>query len=156
MENYLYKKAKFDWDPDIRMATCEIDMKDDGVFIGTAFCHEDDMDMCSELTGQTIAYFRASIAYYKFLKNNRIKPGLKALNQAYYSMNRSKKFNPDAYETKLLLSQINIYKADLEGIKEAINILEKDLKAYIDVKDEKYKKMRLWRQGSKELADKTE
>jgi hypothetical protein len=71
-------------------------------------------------------------------------------------MNRSKKFNPDAYETKLLLSQINIYKADLEGIKEAISILEKDLKAYIDVKDEKYKKMRLWRQGSKELADKTE
>ena len=106
------KKQKFDWDPDIRMATCEIDMKDDGVFVGTAFCHEDDMDMCSELTGQTIAYFRASIAYYKFLKNNRIKPGLKALNQAYYSMNRSKKFNPDAYETKLLLSQINIYKAD--------------------------------------------
>lgn len=156
MENYLYKKAKFDWDPDIRMATCELDMKSDGVFVGTAFCHEDDMDMCSELTGQTIAYFRACISYYKFLKNNRIKPGLKALKQAFYSMNRSKKFNPDGYETKILRSQISLYEEELAGIEDAIDILNQDLKDYINIKDEKYKKMRLWRQGSKELADKTE
>lgn len=147
----LYKKAKFDWDPDLRMAHCELDMKGDGIFVGAAICHDDDMDMCNQLTGETIAYFRACIGYYKFLKNNRIKPGLKALNQLLYSTNRSKKYNPDSYEAKMIRSQISVYEDELEGIKEAIATLEKDLNDYINIKDEKYKVIRMNRKA-KELG----
>lgn len=147
----LYKKAKFDWDKDLMMAHCTINAKGDGEFIGVAFCHDDDADMCNQLTGETIAYFRACISYYKFLRNNRIKPGLKALKQLLYSSNRSKHYNPDSYESKMLRSQISVYEDELAGINEAIEILERDLNDYINVKDEKYKIIRQNRKA-KELG----
>ena len=58
--------------------------------------------MLSEKTGNEIAYSRALIEAYNYRRNCIIKPGLKALNQLYYSMKHSKKFNKKSYEMKML------------------------------------------------------
>ena len=90
------KKIKpiFHYDKETGCSTCVIETKY-GKFSGTACCHPDDMDMASEKVGCEIAYSRAAIDSLKYERDNVIKPSLKALKQLYYSMNRSKRFNPN-------------------------------------------------------------
>lgn len=142
MKTNSLKRVEFDYDKDEGLTVCTINMGNDGRFYGAATCHPDDKDMCSELTGQTIAHMRANISYLEFLRDMRIKPGLKALKQLYASTNRSKKFQADSYEAKMMRSQIGVYERDLADVKEALKFLRQDLKDYINIKDEKYKVIR--------------
>ena len=57
-------------------------------------------------------------------------------------MNRSKKFNPNSYETKMLLNQIKIKEEDISEVKSIISNLKKDLKDMIDEKEDFYQKVR--------------
>lgn len=128
---------KYTWNEETGIAICEIPIGDK-IFIGDAFCADEDEDMKSEKVGLEIAEKRAYIDYFKHCRDNEIKPKLAALNQLYYSMKDSKKFNPKSYEAKMLKRQIYMYEDSLKGIKELIRTYRYDLKRLIDVKENLY------------------
>ena len=145
----------FNWDPEEGVASCIIKYKNQ-TFCGVAMCHEEDKDMMSEKTGMEIAYRRATIDYLKYVRDMELKLALKALKQLYYTMKHSTHFNPNSYENSKLQRHIRMYEFDLETINELIVDERKNLKDYIDKKDEFYKKTRIGRQikqaeASKEL-----
>ena len=72
------EKVKYDWYEDTSCARCTIYYNNEE-FIGNAFCHPDDEDMCSKLVGQTIAEFRALIEVLKYKRDCETIPALKAL-----------------------------------------------------------------------------
>ena len=115
------------------------------VFTGIAKCHPDDSDMCSEKTGSEIACRRANIDALRSYRDE-LKIALKALNQLYYSMNKSKKFNAKSYENRMLQRQINLIKNDLTTTNEMIVSEQQNLRAYIKSKDIFYKATRARRQ----------
>ena len=121
---------------------CEvIDYKYGRKYVGEAYCHPDDSDFQSLITGSTIAEMRAIINTMITYKNDlRIK--LEALSQLYYSMNQSKKFNKESYEAKMLFRQMNLLKQDLAVAKEQIEAYKKDLNMYMKDKDNVYKYLR--------------
>ena len=135
------KQPLYEWDENVGVAWCTIYYKD-LEFLGTACCHEDDADMMSKLTGQTIAEFRATLQYLRHIRDNELRPQLKSLYQLYYSMNRSTKFNPKSYESKMLYSQIQNLENDLATIKENIAVLKQDLKQYIEDKEKSHQLIR--------------
>ena len=135
----------FNWDPEEGVASCIIKYKNQ-TFCGVAMCHEEDKDMMSEKTGMEIAYRRATIDYLKYVRDMELKPALKALKQLYYTMKHSTHFNPKSYENTKLQRHIRMYEFDLETINELIVNERKNLKDYIDKKDEFYKKTRISRQ----------
>ena len=131
----------FKWDEDMGIAECIIS---DGLnsFSAIAQCNPSDLDMRSEKVGCFIALKRAEIKYLKHVKNNEIIPGLKALKQLYYSMNKSNSFNPKAYESKMLYRQIQHKENDLIAINEMIADNADELKTYIKETDALYEKVR--------------
>lgn len=110
---------------------------DNYVAYGAAKCHPEDSDMQNENTGCEIAMRRATIMLYKHHRD-MLKSQLQALNQLYYSMNKSKRFNPNSYENIMLQRQINLIKTDLDTIKEMIVETQNSLKEYIKLKDDFY------------------
>ena len=137
------KKIKpiFHYDKETGCSTCVIETKY-GKFSGTACCHPDDMDMESEKVGCEIAYSRAAIDSLKYERDNVIKPSLKALKQLYYSMNRSKRFNPKSYEDKMLKRQIECWEFDLAVINDMINTEKTWVRDYINTKEALYQNIR--------------
>ena len=134
-------KPIFHYDKETGCSTCIIETKY-GKFSGTACCHPDDMDMASEKVGCEIAYSRAAIDSLKYERDNVIKPSLKALKQLYYSMNRSKKFNPKSYEYKMLKRQIECWEFDLAVINNMINTERTWIRDYINTKEALYQNIR--------------
>ena len=133
---------EFDWNEEQGTATCILTDKNKKIYIGFATCHPDDQDMCSEKTGCEIALSRATIDYYRNLRDNEIKPALAALNQLYYSMNKSKSFNPNSYENKMLQRQIRLKTFDLTTVQEMIVAEQEKLKNFIKKKEEFYQLIR--------------
>ena len=78
---------------------------------------------------------------YKYYRDI-IKIKLTALNQYYYSINQSTKFDPEGYETKMLLRQIAMLKSDLNIAKKMIADEKENLKHYLSLKAEFYTKIR--------------
>ena len=135
------KQPEYTWDAEYGIATCTI-FYNNKTFTGTANCHPEDTDVMSRLTGQIIAETRATISYLSHIRDNELRPQLNSLLQLYYSMNRSKNFNPKSYEAKMLYRQITLIKNDLEAIKEEITNIKQNLKDYINQKELSYKKIR--------------
>lgn len=140
----------FEWDEESLIAVCILTDGED-VFYGTARCHETDADMANEKTGCEIAFRRARIKLYRHYRDT-CKTKLNALNQLYYSMNTSKRFNPKSYENRMLQRQIHMTEFDLDTAKEMIAGEEQSLREYITEKDNFYKKIR----ANREKAAKSE
>lgn len=132
------------WNEETGTATVNI-FYNDKIFTGVAQCHADDMDFCSSKTGFYIAESRAAIALYQY-RRDELKQQLAALNQLYYTMNKSTHFNPKSYEATMLWRQINFVKADLANIKIMITRLKEDLREYLRLKEELRTKLRKNRQ----------
>ena len=147
----MNKQPQYFWSEENGTAFATIFYKN-YTFTGEAFCHPDDKDMMSKLTGQTIAEYRATIKYLRFIRDCELQPQLKALKQLYYSMNHSKYFNPESYEAKMLYRQIKNLKEDLEAIKEEIQHQKDSLKAYLEIKEADHAKIRAHK-AKKELAE---
>lgn len=133
----------FNWDEDAGVASCILS---DGekVFTGFAQCHPDDKDMSSEKTGCEIAFRRARINALRGYRDE-LKIKLKALNQLFYSMNKSYRFNEKSYENKMLQRQIRMIDFDLTTTKEMIATEEQSLRQYLSDKDKFYTKTRIRR-----------
>lgn len=121
---------------------CEVfDPKYGRTFIGEAYCHPDDADFQSLITGSTLAELRAERKALTAYKNDlRVKR--EALQQYFYSINQSKQFNPFSYEVNMLMRQIEMLKAEFEEIREQIKLLKVYEQKYIDEKDRVYKYLR--------------
>lgn len=132
---------KFEWYEEDRQAICKLHTKY-GTFTGIASCHPDDEDMMSEKVGCEIAYSRAAIESLKYERDCIIKPSLKALKQLYYSMNRSKRFNPKSYEYKMLKRQIECWEFDLAMISDMIDTERTWIRDYINTKEALYQNIR--------------
>lgn len=102
--------------------------------------------MKSEKTGCEIAFRRAKIHAMQDYKNE-LKIKLSALNQLYYSMKHSTHFDEKSYENKMLQRQIRLINLDLDTAKEIITTEQKNLKEYIDNKDNFYKNTRVRRKN---------
>ena len=96
------------------------------------------MDMMSEKVGCEIACSRALIKSLIYERDCIIKPSLRALEQLYYSMKHSKKFNPKSYENKMLYNQIRNWKLDLDMVKHMLATERKMLDDYIHIKEVLY------------------
>lgn len=134
----------FNWNEETGFASCILS---DGekVYTGFAQCHPDDIDMKGEKTGCEIAFRRAKINTLRGYRDE-LKTRLSALNQLYYSMNKSHKFNEKSYENKMLQRQIRQINFDLATTKEIIASEEQNLRAYIKSKDVFYTQTRKRRQ----------
>lgn len=142
----MNKPAEYLWDEERGIATCILYYKN-LEFKGVAFCHPEDKDMQSKLTGQTIAEWRAMRKYFRHMRDNELKPQLKALKQLYYAMNRSKQFNPKSYESKMLYSHIQNIKFDLNTINNNLAQLSQNLREYLKDKEDIYQSLRKMRQA---------
>ena len=142
LEDYCY-------DAESGIAYCEIKAYDT-IFRGTAFVHPDDMDLHSEKTGCQIAGWRAYLQLLCYERDSIIIPQLNAYKQLFYSMNRSRNYNKDSYEAKMLYRAIKRTEADLEHIRNAIKLERAELKKYIDGKDKVYQRIRNKGQNSEE------
>lgn len=137
-----------DWNENTGVAKCTIYYKS-RAFEGVAQCHPNDEDMQSHLTGLTIANLRAELEYLKY-EYNKTRAGLDALNQLYYSMNRSKNFNEKSYENSMLQRQIHQSKFALDTISKMLASTKQEIKTYIEGKEQFYQSVR------KKRAAKTE
>ena len=144
----MKNKPMFEWDEELGLASCII-TDGENTFYGQAHCHDDDLDMMNEKTGCEIAFKRAKIDCLRFKRDCELKPMLKALKQAYYSMNQSKQFNPKSYENKMLQRQIRQIEFDLDTIRDMLNTEEQNLREYIQEKDKFYKRIRHNREKAK-------
>ena len=128
------------WDEAEGIATCKISNGKDE-FIGKAFCHGKDNDMKSEKVGCIIASARARIAMYQNLKKEET-IRYKTLVHFYSLINHGNRSNPESYEVKMLLKQIQSHREAIKAIDEDIELERKTLKGYIDDKDNMYQKIR--------------
>ena len=133
----------FSWNEETGTASCILG-NNEKIYTGFAQCHPDDTDMKGEKTGCEIAFRRARINALRGYRDE-LRIQLKALNQLYYSMNRSTKFNEKSYENKMLQRQIRQINFDLDTVKDMIATEQKNLCSYIKEKDEFYKKTRMRR-----------
>ena len=143
----MIKSVRCEYDEDSKITYCYITDEKERMYIGTAICHEDDIDMLSWRTGEEIAYRRARMDYLRGRRDSELKPRLAALKQLYYSMKHSSKFNPHSYENCMLQRQIRLLEFDLATIKEELANSQKYLKDYINGKDKVYKRIRERNQG---------
>lgn len=135
----------FTWDEESGVASCILS---DGekVYTGFAQCHPDDNDMKGEKTGCEIAFKRARIHALRGYRDE-LKIRLSALKQLYYTMNKSKHFNPKSYENRMLQRQIRMINFDLDTAKEILATEEQNLREYLKNKDDFYVKTRIRREG---------
>lgn len=128
----------YTWYEETGTAICKITDEQGRDFIGTAVTHELDKDFQSEKTGMTIAATRAAIKYLQSVRKDILRPQLAALKQLYYSMNRSKHFNPKSYEARMLYRQIKIKEEDIHSVNLEIDRYKTFLRQYINEKEEFY------------------
>jgi hypothetical protein len=136
----MVMEPNFIWEEDTGSAICTI-VENGKTYMGIAKCHPDDNDMMSEKTGCEIAFRRAKIECLRGIRDEQ-KCELRAFNRLYYTMNKSKKFNPKSYENIMLHRQIRMTEFDLATTKEILAHEEADLRRIIDEKDKFYKRTR--------------
>lgn len=135
-------RYEYSWDSATGIAECRI-LDKNNIFTGTAKCHENDQNFLSERTGCYIAECRASIQRLRHIRDNEIKPQIKALKHFYYTLKHKKKyFNPDAPVVKALIKQINLLNTELETIKQDIKFEQQYLSDYINNKEIIYNRIR--------------
>ena len=119
---------------------CIIETKNK-TFVGTAYCAESDRDMMSEKVGCEIAYRRAIIKCLNSHKDE-LKIKIAALQEYYYTMNKSKYFDKTSYPIRRLNRQIELLTDELETTKELVKKEQDFLKHYMEDKAEFYTKIR--------------
>ena len=129
----MREKITYNWDAEKGIANCHITNKH-GAFDGFAKCNPTDIDMKSEKTGLSIAEKRARIKVVQEEKK-RVLISLSSYNNLYTSMKDSKYFNKESYEAKRLERFIAFAQDDLETANATLEVLNNDLKVYINSKE---------------------
>ena len=111
------------------------------LFEGVAQCHEDDMDMNSELVGLKYAETRA---FYQYLKVRRgeLQLRLSTLEGILNNMLTSKDFNIATKYGKKMQVAICETRMELKDCRDGLENIPQYLKDDISARDEMYKKIR--------------
>ena len=135
-------KYETQWDEETGIATAQvIDTTLGEVFVGTAFCSEDDQDMKSRLTGQEIALRRAIIEHTKYNKRlYSIK--YKTLLAFKKQIENCKHYNPEFQIESLLNKEIEELSKQVTYFKNKLDIEKSALHEYISAKAKIYQKIR--------------
>lgn len=136
-----HKEPMFYWDPENHIATCILE-SEGKTYCGIAACHPDDFDFESEKVGCNIAYSRAVIQVMQDRIANNLKPRYAGLHQLYYSMNRSKYFDPESYPIRRLVKQMEDIEDEISALKESVKTLKDETRKYIADKEAFYQKIR--------------
>jgi hypothetical protein len=96
----------YDYNIENNVSTCIIKDKN-REYVGKAYCHPEDLEFKSQITGTNIAEVRAQIKRLQSIKNNEIKPALKSLKHLLNNMKTSKHFNKNSYEAKAIWRHIH-------------------------------------------------
>ena len=126
-------KIDYNIDFENKRTYCTLTLKDKK-FVGEAICHDTDKDFYSEMTGRSIAYTRACIKYFQFLKNEE-----RTKLHALYDLRAHLK--PEEH-CKTIDKTIKQHEEFLEDLVEAISYHREYLYSYINEKDKVYKKLR--------------
>ena len=143
---------KYTFDEESGSSLCLLETKHDGTFIGTAQCREEDRDMINEKTGCEIAYRRAKIKYVEN-KRDKLANELAGLKKYYFTVCKSKYYNPDGYMETMLKKQIEMREEDLDYIKDTLAEYKYSLKDYMKRKGDFYDKIRKTRKAKLNQAD---
>lgn len=130
-----YKIDKL-WDEKTGITQVIITDKNQKTFSGMSTCHEEDSQFKSQTFGETIAMYRATIQFLRYVRDTEIKPQLAILEHLYSNMQTSKQFNPNSYEAQMLHRQICIQRNSLTSIKEEIQTLKNAIKENIKIKEQ--------------------
>lgn len=136
----MKNKNNYLFDPDTGVATYIYEYEGQ-YFTGIAHCSPEDKDMQNEYTGIWIAQLRAEIKLLQY-RRNELKHRLTALNQYYYSVNKSKKYDSHGYMENMLQHQIKNTQEELENTKSDLKDCQHFLREYIKSKDDFYKAVR--------------
>lgn len=117
---------------------------------GTAFCHTDDLDFCSQHTGMIIAEHRATIEYYKDLKR-QLRVEINAIERLKTQMISGAKCNSKSREMKVLYSELRRLKNELATVNCGLQQLRESLKEFINIKDKMYNKIRNKRKEAEQV-----
>lgn len=120
------------------------------LFKGEAQCHEDDMDMCSELVGLKYAETRAYLEYLK-VRKNELKTRLATMEGLLRNLQTSKDFDITSKYGKKIQVAICDTKCDLFEIKQAIDNIPPYLKQ--DIKSREFLYTRVREKRKKERAE---
>ena len=142
----------YEWNEDAGIAECAYVDNMNRTFSGVAMCHPEDKDIMSWRNGYSIAEYRARIAYAK-TKRDDAKIALDALNQLYYSVKHSSKYNEKDYMAKMLQRQIQLRKDEYDGLRGYLKQLKYDFKWYMNKMDEINAKYRKYRDNPEALAE---
>lgn len=115
-------------------------------FIGKSQCHEDDMDMCSELVGMKLAETRAFYQYLK-VKRSELEIRLQTLEGMVQNMLTSKSFDITSKYGRKLQWAICETRLELQDCREGIKNIPKYIQDDIAARDALYVKLRKRRAG---------
>ena len=115
-------------------------------FVGEAQCHEDDMDMCSELVGMKLAETRAFYQYLK-VKRSELEIRLQTLEGMVQNMLTSKSFDITSKYGRKLQWAICETRLELQDCREGIKNIPKYIQDDIAARDALYVKLRKRRAG---------
>lgn len=144
----MSREPIFSWDEEAGVAICTL-FDGNNTYTGVAVCAPEDFDMKNEKTGCQIAEWRAELEYFIHVRDNELKPEIKALKQLYYGMNQSTHFNENSYENLSLQRLIRKKEFDLTVIKEMIADQKRMLKEYLEEKGKFYKRIRANREADR-------
>lgn len=131
-------KPKFSWDEETGVSTCILS-DNKNVYVGTAKCCDYDRDMMNEKTGCEIALKRATINYYKSIRDHELIPALRALKGVAFTL---KNCNQNFESQQIVQRQINRINTDLNLIRGLIFEEQESLNDYLVAKDTFYKQIR--------------
>jgi hypothetical protein len=133
-------KFEYHWYEESRMSIAIL--KDKGKeWHGTAFCHTDDADFCSQHTGMIIAEMRAMIEFYKD-RRKMLRNEYNALDRLYRQMTRGADCSVKSREMKILQAELRRIKNELATASCGISQIKSDLKDFIDTKEQLYTQIR--------------
>lgn len=127
-----------DWVSETGMASCIISDNSNNIKLegfGMAQCHPEDEQFKSESTGAYIAETRARIDILKKKRDYDFKPGLTALQHLQATMIKSKRYNPESYESKRLKKEIQNLKDEINYLNSLIFEETESLKVYLQNKN---------------------
>lgn len=130
-------KTTFSYDGHETVCTIQIR---DRKYVGTTYCHSEDLDMESQKIGEEIASQRAVVKLLKDSKKHYAAQ-VKTLTDFYSSLGKVKK----SYVTYRIEKEIAMLNATIEELKEAIDSIEEQIKDYINGKQTFQNKVRALR-----------
>lgn len=136
----MLKTKLIEFDSDLGKATYIYSYKGQ-VFVGEAQCHEDDMDMCSELVGLKYAETRAYLQYCKYRKRE-LQLKLEGIENLFKSLCTSPDFKFSSKYCQKIQSTICNLRTEINEIKQAINNIPPYLKHDMESREILYTKIR--------------